>query len=213
MDFAQLILAQCYSNSTQGLLDHSILAGAHVLELGSVILLSAWSPSWSQPTNVRAGTGLLGIALSPLVHRYTSTDMAPLIPLIQKNLSSNLPLGSNVVAKELDWITLAATLSSKRSNVFNTEEHPIDLLLAVDCLYHPSLIPPFLTTIDYLATPDRTTVLIVSELRAEDVTRTFLETWLSMSAWKIWRVPNDAVGKHYAIWLGWKSVNSVPVNS
>ena len=135
--------------------------------------------------------------------------MAPLMPLIQKNVSSNLPLGSNVVTKELDWITLETTTSSKRSNVFNTEEHPIDLLLAVDCLYHPSLIPPFLTTLDYLATPGRTAVLIVSELRADDVTREFLETWLSMPAWEIWRVPNDTLGKHYVIWFGWKSVNIV----
>ena len=154
-----------------------------------------------------AGTGLLSIALSPLAKRYTVTDTEPLVPLIKKNLSSNFPSGHNVSVQDLDWILLESTTPPQRAKIFDTEKQPIDLLLAVDCLYHPSLIPPFVSTIDYLTTPGRTAVLIVSELRADDVLREFLGTWLNKPRWQIWRIPNDNIGKHYVIWLGWKSIS------
>jgi hypothetical protein len=60
------------------------------------------------------------------------------------------------------------------------------------------------TTIDYLSIPGKTTVLIISELRAEDVIREFIKTWLSEPGWEIWRIPNEVLGKHYAIWMGRK---------
>jgi hypothetical protein len=131
-----------------------------------------------------------------------------LIPLIRKNVSSNSPSGSNISVQDLDWILLQSTTPSQRLKIFDTEKKPIDLLLAVDCLYHPSLIPSFVSAIDYLTTPGRTAVLIVSELRAEDVLREFLETWLNKPKWEIWRIPNDDIGKQYAIWLGWKCIST-----
>lgn len=70
IDFAQYVLQQNYTNSTNGLFHHERLRNQHVLELG-------------------AGTGLLSMVLSPLVRRYTATDIGPLIPLIQKNVSLN----------------------------------------------------------------------------------------------------------------------------
>ena len=56
-----------------------------------------------------------------------------------------------------------------------------DLILAVDCIYHPSLVGPLVSTINHFARPDRTIVVVVSELRAEDVLRGFLEAWLGSS--------------------------------
>jgi len=142
------------------------------------------------------------------VKHYTVTDIEPLLPLIQKNVSSNFPSKPNISVQDLDWILLESTTPPQRVIIFDTVKQPIDLLLAVDCLYHPSLIPSFVSTIDYLTTPGRTAVLIVSELRAEDVLREFLETWLNKPSWQIWRIPNDNIGKHYVIWLGWKSIST-----
>lgn len=157
---------------------------------------------------------MLSIAFSSLVGRYTATDIGPLIPLIRKNVALNFPgwpnisegrKGTNIFVEELDWITLESASASQRSRIYNKDLNPVDLLLVVDCIYHPALIPPFLATIDYLTTPGKTAVLIVSELRAEDVMRDFLERWLQIHGWELWRIPNDDFGKRYAIFLGWKA--------
>ena len=155
---------------------------------------------------------MLSIALAPLVRRYTATDIEALIPLIRKNITLNFPgwpntsesRGSNIVAEELDWQLLESTPVSQRVKTFNFD--PVDLLLVVDCIYHPSLLSSLVTTIDYLSIPGKTTVLIISELRAEDVMREFLETWLGKPGWEIWRIPNDVLGKRYAIWMGRKTL-------
>lgn len=156
----------------------------------------------------------MSIALSPLVGKYTASDIQALVPLIQKNITINfegwptLPPqkpGANVSIEALDWIVLQSTSLALRSKLYDTQKDPIDLLLAVDCLYHPSLIPPFVETIDYLTTPDRTAVLVVSELRSEDVLREFLETWMQKSSWTIYRIPSRLLGKRYVAWVGCKS--------
>lgn len=180
-------------------------------------------------THGSAGTGLLGIALSPIVARYTLTDVEALVPLIQKNVAHNrnlpsLPRSSvagrrsthgtgasaskeqdtNIVIEALDWEVLCGASPSLRRASF--QYPPIDLLLVVDCIYHPSLLPALLATIDHLATPGVTAALVVVELRAEDVVREFLAGWLSLSngAWQLWSIPNLLDGP-YAVWVGWKS--------
>ena len=77
---------------------------------------------------------------------------------------------------------------------------PIDLLLVVDYIYHPSLLPALVSTIDRLAAPGRTTVLVVVELRAEDVVRQFLELWVAADEgrWEIWHA-NDVMEGPYAV--------------
>ncbi|KAJ3827241.1 putative methyltransferase-domain-containing protein [Lentinula raphanica] len=191
VDFASAILQAAHfpSDDHPSFLDLSRLRESHVLELGS-------------------GTGILGVALSPVVRHYTCTDIHDLMPLIHKNLALNFPEwphGCNVSLTPLDWIELAKTPSNTRSRLFKFD--PIDLLLIVDCIYHPSLISPLLTTIDFLTTPDVTTVLVVVELRAEDVVREFLSGWLTIPGWEIWRIGNgnDAITRRpYAMWVGLK---------
>ena len=158
--------------------------------------------------SLSAGTGLLAVALSPLVRRYTATDIADILPLLHKNMALNfggwpncLPstTGSNVFVDELDWIHLHSTSHTRRSLVFESEA--IDVLLIVDCIYHPSLLPALIDTIHYLATPDQTIVLVVVELRADDVVREFLQLWLEKPGWEIWRV-GELLSKPYVMWLG-----------
>jgi len=206
VDFAQTVLRELYTRAPDALLDPALLQNAHVFELG-------------------AGTGLLSIVLSPLVSRYTVTDVDDLVPLIQKNLAVNLPKfpplaphssrrpassradsarPHNVTAEALDWSILYTTPPSSRQRLFTYP--PVDLVLVVDCIYHPSLLPALLSTIDYLAVPGKTAVLVVVELRAEDVVREFLERWLSLSSegeWHIWSVGEFLEGP-YAVWIAWK---------
>lgn len=90
----------------------------------------------------------------------------------------------------------------------------MDLLLVVDCIYHPSLLPPLVTTIDALAVTGRTVVVVVVELRAEDVIREFLELWLQAGqsngdgdggTWEIWHANVDEIlDGPYAMWIGRK---------
>lgn len=142
------------------------------------------------------------------MRNYTCTDLPDLLPLIHKNLVLNFPewpQDSNISLTPLDWVELQNTSPSNRSRVFNF--NPVDLILVVDCIYHPSLIPPLLATIDYIAIPNVTTVLVVVELRAEDVIRDFLSCWLNVPAWEIWRIGKggDAIMKRpYAMWVGMK---------
>lgn len=202
VELAQVLLRQHFARRQDALLNQSLLERAHVLELG-------------------AGTGLLSIALSRIVRQYTVTDMEELIPLIRKNLKLNLPgweessslrahdrkhvEGHRVKAEALDWLALQKCPPNARRTAYAYD--PIDLLLVVDCIYHPSLLPALVETIDYLATPELTAVLVVVELRAEDVIREFLELWLNASgrgSWEIWHV-NEVMEGPYAAWIGWKT--------
>ncbi|KAG6852137.1 hypothetical protein C0991_002658 [Blastosporella zonata] len=191
-----LVLQQLHTQAPDGLLNPHTLNSAHVLELG-------------------AGTGLLAIAFAPHVGHYTVTDIEALQPLIRKNITANFPgwpehcvsptPKSNVSAEELDWVFLSNTVPTQRGRIVDIA--PADLILVVDCIYHPSLLPPLVETINYLTVPGRTAVLVVVELRAEDVVREFLSLWLERPGWEIWRVGGGLLEGPYAMWLGWRSLS------
>ncbi|KZT68238.1 hypothetical protein DAEQUDRAFT_671766 [Daedalea quercina L-15889] len=212
VDFAHYALQKYYNRAPDALLNADTLSRAHILELG-------------------AGTGLLGIALSPIVARYTLTDIDALVPLIQKNLAHNRSLPSlfrsttgtrrpahgaissalthqesQVCVEALDWEVLHGASPALRRSSFRYP--PIDLLLVVDCIYHPSLLPALLSTIDHLTTPGMTAVLVVVELRAEDVVREFIAGWLALASdeisWQVWSI-SEVLDGPYAVWLGWKA--------
>jgi hypothetical protein len=84
--------------------------------------------------------------------------------------------------------------------VFNTD--PADILLVVDCIYHPSLLPALVDTLHHLSIPDQTVVLVVIELRADDVTREFLQLWLAKPGWEVWRIGGELLPEPYVMWLG-----------
>lgn len=123
-------------------------------------------------------------------------------------------------------------LQHSLSHTASTESaHPIDLIIVIDCIYHPSLLPPLITTLNHLAASGYTAthnaehadevnktaiigipVLIVVELRADDVIREFLFLWLE-AGWTVWRVGEwiddnfevRTMGKAYTMWVGWKN--------
>lgn len=173
-----------------------------------------------EQTLLRAGTGLLGIVFSSLIQQYIATDIEDLVRLIKKNLVLNNvsdssssarikaePSRLKVSAEALDWVSLHTSSPNARRSAYSYP--PIDLLLVVDCIYHPSLLPALVDTIDYLATPERTAVLVIVELRAEDVVREFLELWLGAGngAWEIWHT-HEVMEGPYAVWIGWKKANN-----
>lgn len=123
----------------------------------------------------------------------------------------------------------------------------VDLILAVDTLYNSALVPSFVAVINEFASPpctfsnstrevdfsssvseiaeDPTLVVVVSELRDEDVMSSFLAAWLESDDWEIWRVGNaaswledlnvdniegNAIGTNmldgpFVVWAGWKN--------
>lgn len=152
---------------------------------------------------LRAGTGFLAVGFSPLVRRYTATDLPELLSLIQKNVSLNeLHPSSNVVVQPCDWVQLSSMQPSSRSRCFTLDE-PADVLLVVDCVYNPSLIDALTTTISHFAN-SRTTVLVFIELRSDEVVFSFLASWIKSGSWNIWRVVHESIPSRYAFWVGWK---------
>lgn len=99
----------------------------------------------------RAGTGLLGVILSPYVQHYTITDIDYLIPLLRRNIALNLPSIpskespsrtptkhgrksesnhhisttnsqiTNITVEALDWTVLRATVPHRRAGLFLLE--------------------------------------------------------------------------------------------
>ncbi|KIK20809.1 hypothetical protein PISMIDRAFT_656097 [Pisolithus microcarpus 441] len=201
VDFCRAVLHQHFFPSRSAVFDYSTLSECNCLELG-------------------AGTGLLGIALSPLFRTYTASDIAALLPLIRKNVTLNphpkygavRSQSMNLSVEELDWLTLASLppgpartryCPSPRVGPSSTpnKDDIWDLILAVDCIYHPSLLRPLVDTIETLSTTGRTWVFVVVELRQEDVIREFLNLWLTLGGWVITRT-EGLLDENYAIWAG-----------
>ncbi|TEB29111.1 hypothetical protein FA13DRAFT_1765059 [Coprinellus micaceus] len=138
-----------------------------------------------------AGTGLLSLVLSPFVRKYTVTDTEDLVALIRKNLRHNFPnwgfntapgsAGANVSVETLDWVELQQRTESQKNKLLSSVVQPVDLVLAF------------------------TSVLVLSELRSEEVMREFLQSWLVLPGWKIWHVGGDLLREpHYVMWVGQK---------
>jgi hypothetical protein len=143
------------------------------------------------------------------------------------NISTSLE--SNIRAIPLDWVVLKDTPQTRRHLLLppspqakeeRDETTTIDILLIVDCIYHPSLLPSLIETINYLTKPNqKTVVVVVSELRSEQVVREFLELWIDSGdagdvggsgrvrnemRWKIYRCPLGMIVGPYVVWIGWK---------
>lgn len=97
VSLAQKLLFEKSSMTAQGsLLDYDRLRSCDILELGSAfppnaLLQLIMTNCWNS-----AGTGLLGLVISPWVMHYTATDLDHLVPLIRKNISANAELMSQI---------------------------------------------------------------------------------------------------------------------
>lgn len=206
---SQAILSQIDIRSTNTVFCRDRLSSSRVLELGG-------------------GTGLLALILSSLVRSYTCTDLPELVPLIKKNVVLNQHVVPNcderLFVEALNWNDLHECPPFSRRRLFShisqhgakggegggdeTDVHPFDLILAVDCVYNPSLLPPLLATIDHFTTPERTITVIVMELRDEDVVREFLSQWLALPGWEVRRIGNDEhrplLDERFVVWMGLK---------
>jgi hypothetical protein len=128
---------------------------------------------------------------------YTATDTPALLPLLQKNvLSARTSTTATVTTTALDW-----TLPTQRQ--LDVRADPPDILLVVDCIYHPSLVHPLLTTMTALTAPRRTVALVVAELRAEDALRDFLDGWIGLG-WHVWSVAECLLGPRWGMWVAWR---------
>jgi len=102
---------------------------------------------------------------------------------------------NTVTVAALDW-----TLPALRQ--IDVHADPPDMLLVVDCIYHPTLVRPLLATMTALAAPRHTLALVVAELRAEDVLREFLEGWIVLG-WRVWSVGEGLLGPRWGMWVAW----------
>ncbi|KIY63652.1 hypothetical protein CYLTODRAFT_425906 [Cylindrobasidium torrendii FP15055 ss-10] len=187
VDFAQLVLQQLtYGTSSTSLFDKELLSKSRVVELG-------------------AGTGILGMALHSYVGQYIATDMASMIHLIKKNISSNVPNANNLSVAELDWVALQSTPAHLRRPQY--ELGSPDLIISVDCIYHPALVPAFVEAVEFVAGDPgaKTTVLVIIELREQGAATLLLELWLK-NGWEVWRLGRDTgPPSPYVAWVAKKA--------
>jgi hypothetical protein len=146
-----------------------------------------------------SGTGILGCALPSLLStgHITLTDLPELVPLLRKNTKSD-----KVSVEALDWTWPILPLFAA------------DLVLCVDCIYNTALVPPLVRVLATFDAP----ILVVIELRDEDVVRAFLEEWLNWEStadgdkktFRVWRA-DGLLDPHFAAWVGWKEQDISPL--
>jgi hypothetical protein len=110
--------------------------------------------------------------------------------------SSSAATAGAITVTALDW-----TFPTQRQ--IDIRDDPPDVLLVVDCIYHPTLVRPLLETMTTLAAPRHTVALVVAELRAEDVLRDFLEGWI-MLGWSVWSVAEGLLRPRWGMWVAWR---------
>ncbi|CAE6454813.1 unnamed protein product [Rhizoctonia solani] len=145
-----------------------------------------------------SGTGVLGCTLLPLLSgtgHITLTDLPELTPLLRKNTKS-----ARVSVEPLDWTWQILP------------DFAADLVLCVDCIYNTALVRPLVRVLGTFDAP----ILVVIELRDEDVVREFLNEWLEWrphtdnkvsedGGFQVWRLADHLLSPRFAAWLGWKA--------
>ena len=145
-------------------------------------------------------SGLLGLALSPLVSSYTLTDQEYVMRALRKNLAANEPqpprkfLQKQGVSTRKPQADLHTTcLDWEKDSVLTLSETvaDLDLVIASDCIYNDFLIAPFVSTCAEICcslecSSKPAVVLVAQQLRSEEV----LEQWLEKmrERFHVWRV-------------------------
>ncbi|GAA5959013.1 hypothetical protein JCM21900_000726 [Sporobolomyces salmonicolor] len=214
------------------------LSTATVLELGSgtgalgLALRSLLScPSSSSSPSASARTASTG--------KWIFTDQLLNLPLVLRNLRANGITAAQIGDKpsqlfevvELDWLVESAEWLKSPLPLYSTfpsepcharAQGPLtaapSLILAIDCIYNPSLSAPLAHTILRHSGPE-TVVLVASELRDEESLEVFLRVWIEEGGGKGWKfarlgwageeekVAGRLVEGQYVVWAGWQEEN------
>jgi protein N-lysine methyltransferase METTL21D len=187
-----------------------------------------------------SGTGILPALLFSSTRflakevRWLATDRGDMLQLLNKNLrqlAQRHPATSELVSTELvDWLEVHDAVQKAKVNStglcsvlkhasarFDGAEHGeglsyADLIVAVDCVFNPSLVPAFLDTLAALSAPDRTVSFVLVELREQEMMRQFVDSWLQHEfngkTWEIWSLECGALGmegleRGYACFVGY----------
>ncbi|KAJ6258467.1 Succinate--hydroxymethylglutarate CoA-transferase [Drechslerella dactyloides] len=175
----------------------------------------------SASTVVELGAGISGVlalALAPLVSSYIATDQEYCLKLLRKNILENsethpetpasskgrgsggkkskrpaeTPKGtSNVTVLPLDWQL------TQVSSIPELKDRSVGLVIAADCIYNESLVRPLVDTMAELSTLNKDTeneapttfVLVAQELRSPDVLEAFMTAFCEK--FRVWRLPDS----------------------
>ncbi|KAJ8130571.1 hypothetical protein O1611_g3057 [Lasiodiplodia mahajangana] len=167
-------------------------------------------------------SGLVGLALSPLVSRYTLTDQTYVARLVEKNLEENLvakqkslpqrrkgkPTSianpANLRFAALDWELDEVTTSVTGS----PDVASLDAVIACDCIYNDTLIEPLVQTCaDACGLRQRdqeasvqddvamapALCIVAQQLRDPEI----FEGWIKefSKQFRVWRVPEETLSK------------------
>ena len=154
-------------------------------------------------------TGVVLLALAPLVGQYTATDQQYILQHLTRNIEANAhPLQSNKrkaahrkrtriqegvgapdqrnwIVQRLDWET--------DSVVGISDAKDTSVVVAIDCIYNEALIEPFVRTCAdicrFRSNEDSapTICVIGQQLRSEDVFEEFMKSFTR--TFRVWRVP------------------------
>ncbi|KAI2628398.1 hypothetical protein GGS21DRAFT_241823 [Xylaria nigripes] len=167
-------------------------------------------------------SGLVGLALSPLVSQYVLTDQTYVARLVEKNLEENFvsqqkpssqkrksrpsPTSNpaNLCFKALDWeldeVTSSLTGSPRVAS--------FDVVVACDCIYNETLIKPLVQTCAdacRLRRRDDTTdaksdeasrpaiCLVAQQLRDPEIFEGWIEEFSRQ--FRVWRLPDEVLSK------------------
>ncbi|GAA5894204.1 hypothetical protein JCM5296_004684 [Sporobolomyces johnsonii] len=215
--------------STSTVLELGSGTGALGLALCSLLSSSSSSSSSSSASPRTASTG-----------KWIFTDQLSNLPLVLRNLRANGIRDAQIGDKpsqpfevvELDWLVesaewlksprpLYSTFSSSEPSHARTQG-PLaaapSLILAIDCIYNPSLSAPLAHTILRHSGPE-TVVLVASELRDEEPLEVFLRVWMEEGGGKGWRfarlgwageeerMAGRLAEAQYVVWVGWQEEN------
>ncbi|MEW5306988.1 MAG: hypothetical protein WDW36_009411 [Sanguina aurantia] len=172
---ASIVMAKYFEkNLRKGEFARSKLRGKRAIEIG-------------------AGMGLGGLAFAMMGADVIITDTTEVLPMLRRNYERNLsPAAINasgchgtwadsvgkVVVAELDW-----TVPEQVAPLLP----PFDYVLAADCIYHEHITEDFHRTVMDL-TNEKSTVVVVNELRSESVHSRFMELFTATHTMK--KVPH-----------------------
>lgn len=167
-------------------------------------------------------SGLVGLALSPLVSRYTLTDQTYVARLVEKNLQENLvpqrkpssqkrkgKLSSTANPVKLRFAPLDWELDEVTNSLTGSPDvSSFDAVIACDCIYNDTLIEPLVQTCaDACGLRQRsqepgaqgdeavtpTICIVAQQLRDPEI----FEGWIKEFSrhFRVWRVPEEALSK------------------